>query len=89
MDVPGNVPMSQLVAVEEPDGDNPFRIGDVAHHKYKDLDGREVVSVLMDGIRIRIGNIATDWLDASAYERTPNPNIDTDSPHREISSEED
>lgn len=85
----GSVLMSDLLPIEVPDHDNPFRIGDTAHHKYKDLDGREVVSVFMDGIRIRIGDLATAWLDAKLYDRTPNPNIATDSPHREIPSEED
>lgn len=61
--------MADLVPVESPAPGNPFRIGDTAYHKYKDLDGRRVVAVHGDGIRIQIGNLATDWLDASLYER--------------------
>ena len=63
------IDIADLTPVENPGPRNPFRNGDTAYHRYKDLDGREVVSVQGDGIRIRIGNVVTDWLDADAYEK--------------------
>ena len=63
------IDMADLDPVEQPDPANPFRIGDVAYHKYRDLDGRGVVAVAGMGIRIQIGTLATDWLDCTVYEK--------------------
>lgn len=61
--------MADLDPIEQPAPDNPFRIGDTAYAKFRDLDGRGVVAVAGMGIRIQIGTIASDWLDATAYDK--------------------
>jgi hypothetical protein len=74
--------------IDDADEDNPFEIGDRALHRNNQLDSRPVIGVLGDEIAIQIGTLGA-WVTAEDYERISNPNISTDSPHREISSEED
>lgn len=64
-----SIPMADLIVDNDPAPGNPFKIGDSAYHKYHDLDGRSVVSVKGKCIRIQIGTLASDWLDADNYDR--------------------
>lgn len=85
---PDTFTVADFTPVDAPDVDNPFKIGDRALHLNGKLDSRPVIGVLDDEIAIQIGTIGA-WVMAEDYERIPNPNIATDSPHREILSEED
>lgn len=50
---------------------NPFKVGDFAEHKYRDLDARRVESVEGGTIRLLIGTLVTDPVPASHYRRIP------------------
>lgn len=48
---------------------NPFKPGDLADHKFRDLAPRPVESVEGDMIRLRIGTLVTDPVPAANYDR--------------------
>lgn len=48
-----------------------FQVGDLAEHKYQELDARPVASVEGTKIRLRIGTLVTGPVPMSNYRRIP------------------
>lgn len=48
---------------------NPFTVGDLAQHRFKNLDARRVAAIEGNMIRLDIFGVVTDLLPASNYEK--------------------